>query len=282
MKRVVITGEPIQVGAEYTSKGNQKKWCQDGYWYKANQFGYEDLAESLCAELLRRAIPDMKQKPLADITVYESIEIEADGERYRGCRSVDFSREEWQLMPIERLYRAYNGESAAAALARIADVKTRIAYLVDFVSRVTGLENFGAYMTLMLEMDAFFLNEDRHLNNIAVLWNADTDEYDYCPYFDMGLSLFSDTREEFPLELDYEVCREKIQSKPFARDYDAQLDAAQELYGYYLQFPWGVTEMRKIAEDFFYLHPEVERKIAKRVTETLVQQARKYGYMFER
>ena len=45
----------------------------------------------------------------------------------------------------------------------------------------------------MLEIDAFFLNEDRHTNNIAVQYNVADDTYALCPLFDNGLSLLADT-----------------------------------------------------------------------------------------
>ena len=38
----------------HTSKGNQLKWYQDGWWYKADAFGYESLAETLVTRLLQR------------------------------------------------------------------------------------------------------------------------------------------------------------------------------------------------------------------------------------
>ncbi|HBM98351.1 MAG TPA: hypothetical protein DD413_02895, partial [Ruminococcus sp.] len=44
----------------------------------------------------------------------------------------------------------------------------------------------------MIEIDAFFLNEDRHTNNIAIIRNPDTNVFSLCPYFDQGLSLLSD------------------------------------------------------------------------------------------
>ena len=59
--------------------------------------------------------------------------------------------------------------SLAKELDYISDTKKRIAYTVDHVISYTGLTDFGAYLTGMLEMDAFFLNEDRHTNNIAMI-----------------------------------------------------------------------------------------------------------------
>ena len=38
--------------AKTSSKGNQEKWLEDGYWYKLDQFGYEALAEVMTSKLL--------------------------------------------------------------------------------------------------------------------------------------------------------------------------------------------------------------------------------------
>ena len=68
-------------------------------------------------------------------------------------------------------------------------IKNQIKFLVNFAEQTTGLQNFGQHLTSMLEIDAFFLNEDRHTNNIAVQYNAADDTYALCPLFDNGLSL---------------------------------------------------------------------------------------------
>lgn len=68
-------------------------------------------------------------------------------------------------------------------------------------------------MTLLLEVDAFFLNEDRHFHNIAVIYNDKTEEFRYCPIFDNGGALFSDTSISFPVEKNIEECHSIIAAK---------------------------------------------------------------------
>ena len=53
----------------------------------------------------------------------------------------------------------------------------------------------------MLEIDAFFLNEDRHTNNIAVIYQEGTQQYALSPLFDQGLCLLADVKMDYPLEL---------------------------------------------------------------------------------
>ena len=77
------------------------------------------------------------------------------------------------LIPLEKLFRQYTGESLAVKLAEFADVRERIRYLVEQVENITGIKKFGKYITEMIEIDVFFLNEDRHTNNIAVLYDEE-------------------------------------------------------------------------------------------------------------
>ena len=42
------------------------------------------------------------------------------------------------------------------------------------VGRKTGLTGTGPYLTTVLELDCFFLNEDRHTNNLAVIRNEES------------------------------------------------------------------------------------------------------------
>ena len=58
---------------------------------------------------------------------------------------------------------------------------------------------FGQYLTLFFEADMLAGNEDRHLNNIAVLRQGEG--FDYCPLFDFGAGLLSNTRD-YPLGIE--------------------------------------------------------------------------------
>lgn len=144
----------------------------------------------------------------------------------------------------------------------------------------------------MLEMDAFFLNEDKHTNNISLLYNKETDSYRLCPLYDMGLSLFADTKVDFPLDKDYFACKEKIVAKPFSRDFDEQLDVANELYGSYLKFDFSASRISdvitELQEKYLLTENDVvngrvdgytEREF-RRVEDTLRYQAAKHKTFF--
>ena len=61
----------------------------------------------------------------------------------------------------------------------------------------------------MLEIDAFFMNEDRHTNNIAVIYNEKTQKYELSPFFDQGLCMFADINQDYPIDQSLEYCLEK-------------------------------------------------------------------------
>lgn len=267
---VEIEKDHILTGSGYSSKGNQLKWELDGYWYKADAFGFESLSEIVVSRLLRYS-------NIENFVHYEPVIIRYKGKSYRGCGSRNFRREKEELVTLERLSRQYTGFGLAKELGRISDVKQRILYVTELVENVTGLGEFGKYLTKMLEIDAFFLNEDRHTNNIALLYDSESREYGFCPFFDMGLSLFSDTREAYPLEKDFEACRKIITAKPFSRDFDEQMDAAGELFGSRLKFQFSSKILTDILNEMkaFYQKEEIER-----VEGVLRSQMRKYQYMF--
>ena len=147
------------------------------------------------------------------------------------------------LIPLEKLYRQNTGDSLAISLAAFSEPAERIRFLADQLENMTGIQNFGAYLTAMLEIDAFFLNEDRHTNNIAVLYDTETEQYSLSPLFDQGLCLFADTSNDYPLDLPMDVCMERIEAKPFSSDFDTQLDAAEELYGIQLHFSFTTKDV---------------------------------------
>ncbi|MBO5097708.1 MAG: hypothetical protein J6B96_05270 [Agathobacter sp.] len=278
MLTVEMKQHHITSGIEHSSKGNQLKWEQDGWWHKADQFGYESLAEVVASHVLMKSTA-------GNVTIYEPVMIRYKEKEYRGCRSKNFRKEGEELIPLERLIRTYTGMGLAKQLARMPEVKDRIAFTEELVRTITGLENFGKYLAMLMELDAFFLNEDRHTNNISLLYNVEKKEYRLCPFYDMGLALFADTVEEFPIEEDYFACKDKIKAKPFSRDFDEQLDAATLLYGSHLKFHFKKNQIGKTLDEIIESENEIPlhytKQELKRVEETLRYQASKYPYLFQ-
>ena len=256
----------------HTSKGDQRKWKVDGIWYKADYMGYEGLAEALVSSLLE------KSSLAYPFVSYQPVQIEYKGQVIQGCASRDFLEEGEILIPLEKLYRRYTGDSLAVKLAEFSEVTERIQYLTDEVEKITKLKIFGSYLTAMLEIDAFFLNEDRHTNNIAVIYQEETQQYALSPLFDQGLCLLADVKMDYPLELPLEACLEHIEAKPFSADFDEQLEAAEALYGIQLQFHFSFKEVQRELDQIAEGYSDAVRE---RVEQLLRQQIRKYAYLIK-
>lgn len=257
-----VEQEPIQ---GHTSKGDQPKWQLDGKWYKADHMGYEALAEVLISQLL-------KQSNVPDFVEYKPVLIQYQGKEIPGCVSKNFRRKDEMLVPFERLHRAYKGQGLAAALGGINEPQERIRYTVDFIEQTTGLTGVGEYLTFLLELDSFFLNEDRHTNNLAVIRNEKTKEFRLCPIFDNGLALLSDLND-YPLDKDVYDCIRRVRAKPFDMDFDVQVEATEELYGSQLKFSFARHDISKMLDAVRELYSST---VIARVEQTVYEQMRKY------
>ena len=262
-----IKKEKIQ---NHTSKGNQPKWHIGDKWYKADHMGYEALSECVIAFLLRKSNVD-------DFVRYDLIKINYDNKESIGCVSKDFKGDNEMLIPLEKLHRQYFGYGLADAIAKKTSVKDKVSYTVNFVEEITGITNAGKYFAVMTAIDAFFLNEDRHTNNIAVLRDEKTKLYRFAPIFDNGLSLLSDTND-YLLKDDVYDTMKKVQAKPFDISFDEQLNVAEELYGSHLTFNFTRNDIYKVMDELRDIYDE---KIIKRAEKILLEQMRKYQYFFK-
>ena len=225
-----------------SSKGNQLKWSNDGFWYKADYAGYEGLAEYLISNLLISSSLSRHE-----YTIYETDKIQYRFQTYNGCKSQDFLPKGWQLITLERLFSLKTGKSLNAIIYSIKDVEERIRFTAEQTEKLTELPDFGKYLAKMLTIDAFFLNEDRHTHNIAVLLD-DTGKYHYCPFFDHGAGLLSDTTMDYPLQADLALLLGNVHSKTFCPDFDEQLDAAENLYGRQLTFSFDRKDVLRLLD----------------------------------
>ena len=239
----------------HSSKGNQLKWnpANTETWYKADYMGYEGLAEVLVSSLLG------KSSLSYPFVAYQPVQIEYKGQMIRGCVSRDFLKEGEILIPLEKLYRRYTGESLAVKLAGFSKVTERIQYLTEQVEKITKLKNFGSYLT-------------------AVIYQEKTQQYALSPLFDQGLCLLADMKVDYPLERPLETCLEHVEAKPFSADFDEQLEAAEALYGIQLQFHFSLKEVQRELEQIAEEYPE---EVREREHQLLRQQIRKYAYLIK-
>ena len=173
------------------------------------------------------------------------------------------------------LFKNVYNESLTSVLWHMSDVKERLEFLVNAIKNITGLNNWGEYICRLFTIDAFFLNEDRHMHNIAVLMNG-KGEYKYCPVFDNGAGLLSDTTMDYPMEQDIYQMISEVKSKSVSQNFDEQLDVAENLYGQNLQFLFTKKNVSDIVNNADMYPPE-ERK---RVELIIYSQMNKYKYLF--
>ena len=256
-----LSKEPLQ---NHTSKGDQPKWRLGDVWYKADHMGYEALSEVVVSRVLELS-------NIKEFVRYTPIQILTDSGTKTGCASNNFKSSDEMLIPLERLHRTFYGQGLAAYIAQMEPVE-KIAYTVRFIEETTKLKVVGAYITAILELDAFFLNEDRHTNNLAVLRNEKTKEFRLCPLFEHGLSLLSDMND-YPLTEDIYSCISRIRAKPFSEDFNEQVSAAEQLYGQQLRLQLSRNDLLNVLRELSDYYPA---QFLTRVENVLFEQYKRY------
>lgn len=256
-----------------SSKGNQLKWKNDKIWYKADFTGYEGLAEYMISHLLEYSSLEEEE-----FVKYDYEQIKYKHTIYNGVQSTDFLTEGWEIITLERLFQTFFQQSIYKSVWHIqSSVEERFRFLVSQVERVTNLKKFGVYLNKIFTIDAMFLNEDRHMHNIAVLMNTDG-KFDYCPMFDHGAGLLADTSMDYPLDVDIYDLIPTVKAKTISTDFDEQLDISEALCGNHLQFYFDKKDVDKLLNGITgYSQQEKNR-----VRDIIFNQMRKYAYLFKK
>ena len=253
-----------------SSKGNQLKFRKDGIWYKTDYLGYEGLAEFVISKML--SCSNLSPDEYAD---YSLEKISYHGNVFHGCSSRDFTKG-WQLITLERLFQKAFGHGVNQVYLNAPGHRECLRLLVEYTEKITGIQDFGVYMSKMITIDTFFLNEDRHAHNMAVMTNH-LGEYKLAPFFDQGASLLSDTTLDYPLGQETLKLIPRARPKTFCNDFDEQLDIAEELYGQHLRFAFGYNDVKRIVDQAGQYSAEARN----RVLEIIMQRRRKFGYLFD-
>lgn len=256
-----------------SSKGNQLKWENKGIWYKADYMGYEGLAEYMISNLLK--FSDLNDD---EFVVYSPIEIKYKNQKYNGACSNNFLKNGWKIITLERLFQNFYGRSLHNAIWTIHDRTERLKFIVDNVEKITGLNDFGKYMNKLFTIDNFFLNEDRHTHNIAILIN-DKKEFSLCPIFDNGAGLLSDTAMDYPLNEDMYKLIDSVKAKTISDDFEEQTEVSEKLYGMNLYFNFTKKDVDKILDSEEASIYSIE--IRERVRSVIYEQMRKYPIYFK-
>lgn len=262
----IVTDEKI---AETSSKGNQEKWFDEAtnQWYKLDQFGYEALSETLISILLEKS--NIENDTPFTFVRYEPVRLIVHNRERTGCVSDNFLEAGQSVITINHLLSRIIGYPLKEKLLSLTSDKKRIAYLAEATKDCTGLDYFGEYLTLLFEIDSLFLNDDRHLNNIAVIKFGDY--YDYCPIFDNGAGLLSDTRLS-PMDIEPKALISSLRARPFNMSFTRQMNTARLLYGNQLaMFVLKREDIMKHLMPILEFYPERDRAIiADRVVECIL------------
>ncbi|WP_294784969.1 hypothetical protein [uncultured Eubacterium sp.] len=255
-----------------SSKGNQLKWENEGIWYKADCTGYEGLAEYMVSHLLKKSSLEKNE-----FVQYDYEQIKYKNVFYNGVKSRNFLYDNWQIITLERLFHNFFQKSLYESVWHIqSSVKDRFEFLVTQVERITGLKDFGIYLNKLLTIDALFVNEDRHMHNIAVLMNQKGD-FAYCPIFDHGAGLLSDTSMDYPLGTDVYDALSEVRAKTIGGSFEEQLDVSEEVCGTNLYFHFNKKDVEQLLEEI----PGYSEQEKNRVQDILFEQMRKYKYLFK-
>lgn len=260
----LVSNEKI---AETSSKGNQEKWLDHGRWYKLDQFGYEALAEVFTSTLLIRSNIE-KETPFA-FTRYQMERLQVHGRERTGCSSEHFLEEGESIITLSHLFKQNLGKPLSSELERLSSDKKRMAYLAEMTAEITGLHNFPQYLTLLFEIDALVLNDDRHLNNIAVIERNGS--FSYCPIFDQGAGLLSNTMYS-PMHITPKSLITEAKARPLNTTFNRQIRSMQGMYGKQLNLPhFTRSELCEMVEPLLPYYAARDRElIADRVCETIL------------
>ena len=251
-----------------TSKGNLPKWHIGDYWYKVDAFGYENLAECVISDLLEYSNVD-------SFVHYDLINGIFNNKITNFSKSKSFINENEILITFYRLYFLNTGNEIEKDIIKHNNITERIKYVVDFIQSMVNGIDISRQLTTIMELDMFFLNEDRHFNNLALIRNEEK-SFSFAPIFDNGLSLLSDLNE-YDLNKDIYKCIDEIKGKPFSTSLEEQCMVSESLYGQQLHFSFNNNDIKSILEKYKEYYDDI---IIKRVENILCAQRRKYSYLF--
>ena len=158
-----------------TSDGTQDKFFKDGLWFKLDRYGGEGIAETAASIILRESGMDESQ-----FVSYLPCLINGK----TGCYSANFLQGDEEFITLYRLYKNSTGRDLAAVCEKM-DYDDAIEYVLRFVQEQTGL-TVREYLANTFALDKVILNEDRHFNNLGVIYDGTA--FKTAPIFDNGKS----------------------------------------------------------------------------------------------
>ena len=269
-----LTWQTKETIAATTSKGNQEKWYsrEKNRWYKVDAHGFEALAEAVASTLLLRHSNVEKELGIP-IVQYRVERATVHGHSRIVSESENFLQKGQSIVTAYRLLTNAVPDYRAR-FARARSLPEKICFLVDTVEEVSGLRNFGAYLTLLFEVDALILNDDRHLNNIAVLRTPNG--FLPCPLFDNGSSFLLNI-ESYPFDIETRALRKEVLANPFQVSFARLIGAARKLYDPQLRVDFSTQDIDDILDPWIKWYPvPFQGYLASRIKDVLMEQKKRF------
>jgi hypothetical protein len=240
------------VKQEGTSEGTQIKYYKNGYWYKKDNRGHEGLTEYLVSTLLK--FSDLKSN---EYVIYEQGYIN----EISSCRSRNFLKTGEELVTLYRLYYNEFGKDLSAVINNMETMEERIAYVIEFVRESCNVD-LHDYFQKIFTLDMLVLNEDRHLNNLALIFKEDY--FQPAPIFDNGVSLLT-ANQSVNWKFGVEENVKRVIARPFSGSHE-------KMHKYF-----GTGFKLDIAEAIKWLRTEPDSK----EKNVLLYQINKYKHLFK-
>lgn len=268
----LYTGDVV---AATSSKGNQEKWYEasNDCWYKLDRIGFEALAEAVASEVLHK-YSNIEEELGYRIVPYHIDTVEVHKSNRTASVSPNFLEEGQSIQTAYHVLKRVIGPDYQKVLAGEGTIQKRMKLIVDTVEQVSGLDHFGEYLTLLFEVDALIANEDRHLNNIAIL--EKNGKYDYCPLFDNGEGFMLDN-VKYPFDVQTKGLMKHLRAKPFQCRFGTVLSAARELYGSQLKINFEKKDIVEIIDEYLkWYQPFFQPLVKERIMDVLMLQKKKH------
>lgn len=227
-----------------TSEGTQIKYYKDGYWYKKDNRGNEGYTEYLVSKLLT----------FSDLEVNEFVSYESGKiNEKNGCRSKNFLGKNEELVTLYRLYFNEFGRNLSEVINKIDKMEERIEYVLKFVYESCQLD-LRDYFKKVFTLDMLVLNEDRHFNNLALIF--DGDQFKTAPIFDNGVSLLT-ANQSINWNFDVSENVRRVVARPFSGSHEKMYEYFGKGFNIDIDSAMEWLEIEKDSMKYFYREIEV-------------------------
>lgn len=219
---MLILDETTKVVIDSSSKGNQRKFYNNGIWIKLDN---DKCSEGLAEDFVSKLCACIYDFPYVQ---YESSQFEYRDEVYNGCYSRNmYNRQDIIFVSFRNLLKQWGIQQNI--FFRDESVEVNIKNVLELVYSRLEL-NLLDYFRRLLMLDCLIINEDRHIMNIGVCYCKSDGKYYDAPCFDNGSSLFCTNwtyKKRKTLEENIDFARSV--ARPFSKFYDKNLQALLSL-----------------------------------------------------